>query len=522
MNDSKRDYARAIDALNRGDWATAHEVANQLIPVAPRHGGVHFVAGVAALQLERLPEGLRLLQRAVHLSPGRADYAAQFARALAMARLTRESLVAADAARALQPDDPVTLDTLAVVYTQANEHAKAIELFERAARRMPERATYRFNLATSRTFNGELDAAEREYEACLALDPGYWKAHLALAQLRKAMPGRDHVPRLRALLATAASADARMYLNLALAKELEDLGDYPGAFAHLTAGKAAGGEGRGYASARDAGVFAALEQAFPVAIDGIDGDPSKQPIFVLGMPRSGTTLVDRILSSHPQVHSAGELQNFGVVLKRMSGSRTHDLLDPDTVERAADIDPRALGAAYVASTRPATADKPRFVDKLPHNFLYAGHIARALPNARIVLLRRNPLDTCLGNFRQLFAQTSPYYDYSFDLLDTGRYYMMFDRLVRHWQRVLPGRIFELQYEGLVDDQEGQTRRLLEHCGLPWDPACLQFDRNAAPVATASAVQVREPLHRDALERWRRYGAALDPLRALLEAGGTNA
>lgn len=519
MNDPKRDYARAIDALNRGEWATAHELANRLIPMAPGHGGVHFVAGVAALQLERLPEGLRLLQRAVHLSPGRADYAAQFARALAMARLSRESLVAADAARALQPDDPVTLDTLAVVYTQANEHGKAIELFERAAQRMPQRATYRFNLGTSRTFNGELDAAEREYEACIALDPDYWKAHLALAQLRKAVPGRNHLARLRTLLSTATSADARLYLNLALAKELEDLGDYPAAFAHLVAGKAAGGEGRGYASARDAVVFEALERAFPASPAHEGGAPSTQPIFVLGMPRSGTTLVDRILSSHPQVHSAGELQNFGVLLKRMSGSRTPELLDPDTIRRAAGIDPGALGAAYVASTRPATADTPRFVDKLPHNFLYVGHIARALPNARIILLRRNPMDTCLGNFRQLFAQTSPYYDYSFDLLDTGRYWLMFDRLVRHWQAVLPGRLLEVRYEDLVDDQEGQTRRLLSHCDLPWDPACLQFERNVAPVATASAVQVREPLHRDALDRWRRYGPALDGLRTLLEAGG---
>lgn len=512
-------YARAVDALNRGDWAQASALAESLLPNIPPHAGVHFVAGVAALQMQRLQEGIRHLQRAVHHNPQRPDYAAQFARALAMARLTRESVVAADAALAMDPQDAATLDTLAVVYTQANEHAKAAPLFELAVRRAPGRAVGHFNLATSLTFIGQIGRAEAEYEACIAADPRFWKAHLALAQLRKATPEHNHLDRLRGLLERADGSEARMYLNLALAKELEDLGDYPRAFSHLVAGKAAGGEGRGYASARDDALFDAIRALFPGPIDASHGDPDPAPIFVVGMPRSGTTLVDRILSSHPQVHSAGELQNFGVVLKRLSGSPTPELLDAETLRRGAAVEPRRLGEAYVASTRPGTAVKPRFVDKLPHNFLYLGHIARALPNARIVCLRRHPMDTCLGNFRQLFAQTSPYYDYSFDLLDTGRYYLQFDALMRHWQQVLPGRVLELHYEALVDDQEGQTRRLLAHCGLDWDPGCLHFSDNAAPVATASAVQVREPLHRRALARWKRYGSALDELRALLEDAG---
>lgn len=512
-------YARAVEALNRNDWAGAWNLAERLLRQAPSHAGVHFVAGVAALQMQRLPAALPLLQGAVRLNPGRADYKAQWARALAAVRQLREATEVADEASAMVIDDPFTLDTLGVIYTQANAHQKAAGMFRRAVGLRPDVASFRFNLATSLTFSGDTASAASEYEACIACDPRYWKAHLALAQLAKQHEDRNHVARLRELLARAGDdSTARMYLSLALAKELEDLGGLAESFEHLKAGKAAGRATRGYSFARDEDLFAALHEA--TSTRGSDrGHDSEEPIFVIGMPRTGTTLVDRILSSHPLVSSAGELPNFGTVLKRLSGSSTSALLDRDTAMRSRDLDWARAGATYIASTRPITGHSPRFVDKLPHNFLYAGFIAAALPNARIVCLRRNPMDTCLSNFRQLFTLASPYYDYSFDLLDTGRYYLLFDQLMTHWRNILPGRVLEVDYEGLVDAQEGATRRLLEFCGLPWDAACLRFERNEAPVSTASAVQVREPLYRSAVGRWKRYEAQLSGLRDLLEAGG---
>jgi tetratricopeptide (TPR) repeat protein len=521
MNDPASLYRQAVEALNRGSWGSAFDLATRVLPVVPDHAGVHFVLGVAALQMNRMPVALRHLQRAVKLNPARPDYGAQLARALATGHLLREAVAAADAATAGAPEDALTLDTLGVVYTQANEHAKAAAVFRRAAERMPERASFRFNLATSLMFAGELDRAEAEYEACLSRDPAYWKAHLALSQLRRQTSQSNHLERLQKLLSEAGGDDGQMYVNLALSKEYEDLGDYASAFTHLSAGKAAGRTGRAYSPARDEEIFAALEQAFASAAeDPGNACDSAEPIFVVGMPRTGTTLVDRIISSHPRVHSAGELSNFGVLLKRMSGSRTRNLLDPDTVTRAAAVaDWSSLGRAYVASTRPGTGHVPHFVDKLPHNFLYLGFIARALPNARIICLRRDPMDTCLSNFRQLFEQNSPYYDYSFDLLDTGRYYLGFDRLMAHWQRVLPGRILEVRYEDIVEDQEASTRMLLQFCGLPWDDTCLAFERNQAPVATASVVQVREPLYRSAMQRWKRYDEQLGALKALLAGAG---
>lgn len=515
-------YQAAVEALNRGDWRQAAELAHRLLQHLPGHAGVQFVAGVAAMNLQQMPQSLQHLQHAVRLNPARADYAAQLAKVLSDGSMLREALLVADAAVTAGPADAMTADTLGVVFTRANEHGKAVAMFSRAVELFPQHATFRFNLATSLTFAGRLEEAEREYEACLSRNPHYWKAHLALAKLRKTRPDNHHLVRLRGLLAAMPAADwnGLMYVNLALAAELEDLHQDAEAFKHLVAGKQIGGRGRAGSSTRDTAVFEALRAAFPNRIpQELIGSDNAEPIFIVGMPRSGTTLVDRILSSHSLVHSAGELQNFGVILKRASASTTPELLDVDCIRRASQLPWKQLGDAYVASTRPGTGHTPRFIDKLPHNFLYLGHIARALPQARIVCMRRNPMDTCLGNFRQLFAQSTSYYDYSFDLLDTGRYYLQFDALMQHWQEVLPGRILEVHYEALVDTPDATVQALLAHCGLPWEDACLHFHDNAAPVATASAVQVREPLHRGALQRWKRFEAELQPLRELLEQGG---
>lgn len=513
-------YNEAIAALNRRDWASAQSLAAQVGRRVPGHAGVHFIAGVAALELQQLQTALQHLQRACQLMPERSDYLAHLARGLAMSRRFREARAAADAAAAMSPSDPPTLDALGVVYTQLNAHEQAAVFFRRVVQLLPGRANHRFNLAMSLTTMGEIAAAEREHEACIGIEPRHWKAHLALAQLRPQTSERNHLERLRALLdGHGQEPGAALYLNLALAKELEDIGEYRHAFRHLVAGKSSHRRQSGYTAERDRLLFEALAAGVPSALPGRDGHGSSEPIFVIGMPRSGTTLVERILSSHSQVQSCGELQNFSVQLKHASGSRTRDVIDLDTVRRAQGLDWAALGRGYVESTRPATGQLPRFVDKLPHNFLYAGYIARALPNAAIICLRRNPLDTCLGNFRQLFALSSPYYEYSYDLLETGRYYVEFERLMRHWDEVLPGRILQLDYESLVNDQEAATRRLLGFCGLPWEDACMHFEENAAAVATASATQVREGMNRSYQGRWRKYADELAGLRTLLEDSG---
>ncbi|GAB2583588.1 sulfotransferase [Dyella jejuensis] len=513
--------ARLIHAFNRNDWPVVQKLAVQLLPLAPGQAMAPFMAGVAHMQLQQLEQAAGFLEQAMQLEPSRADFAAQYAKALALMGRMSEARRIADCALALSPADPFTLDTLGVVYIETHMHERALQVFRREVAMAPDRPLARFNLAYAHIAMGDDDAAERELEHCVRLEPRHWIAHWRLASLRRQAAERNHIERLRGLLARyPADPGAQLYLNLALAKEYEDLGDYPVAFEHYCRGKQVGRESRRGTAQRDAGIIERLVQSFP-AISGLpaSGVQDSAPIFIIGMPRTGTTLLDRILSSHPQVHSAGELREFPSTLQRLSGSRMPVLMDPQLPSLVRAMDWRLLGETYLAATREHAQHAPHFIDKLPHNFLYAGFIARALPNAKIVCLRRNPLDTCLGNFRHLFEQQSSYYAYSFDLLDTGRYYAGFDRLMAHWQRVFPGRIFELHYESLVDSQESATRQLLDFLGLPWNDACMQSERNAAPVNTPNAWQVRAPVYRSALGRWKHYETQLSPLRDLFASSG---
>lgn len=516
----KRLYADSIGRLNHGDWPGAALIAKRLMSQVHDHAGLQFIAGVAAMGMRQLGPAIAHLREAVRLNPQRQDYLAQLARAYAGAGDLRAAHESAAHALQLEAQDALSLDTVGVVLTQANAHALAAKAFEAAVERAPGRANYHYNLATSLMFSGAVERAEREYEACIGLEPRFWKAHLARAQLRRQTMDNNHLSLLRELLGQhEADPAAAVYLNLAISRELEDLGDYTVSFEHLIAGKAVLAARHGYESSRDEELFDAIASTFENLPPHAPGFESAEPIFVVGMPRSGTTLVERILCSHAHVHSAGELNNFPLQTKRVSGSTTRSMLDKDVLARTSGMDWHALGNAYVASTRPGTGHTPRFVDKLPHNFQYVGHILHALPNARIVCLRRDPMDTCIGNFRQLFALESPFYDYSFDILDVGRYFILFDRLMKRWAEMFPGRVLELHYEQLVADQKGVTRELLAHCGLPWDDACLNFHQNKEPSATASAVQVRAPLHAGFQGRWRKYGVSLDPLRELLSQAG---
>lgn len=510
---------RARAALNRGDFPAAVAAAQALAKTEPGDPVGYFLLGLVAAETGRIGEAVPLLEAAVQRGP-EAEHLAQLARSLIMLRRDGEAADAARRALGLAPADTMTLDTIGCVLARVGDHEGSVAPFEQAVAAAPDNLDYRYNLAAACGFTGRVDAAHAHYEAIVAADPGNARAHYALSILSRQTPEANHVERLERALATTRQPEDALRIQYALAKEQEDLGRSGEAFRHLSAANDAHKRAIRYDFAQDEAIFDALEAAFSAPLPPADGLGDDAPIFIVGMPRTGTTLVDRILSSHPDVASAGELQAMPLAVKQLSGTRSRLVIDAETVRASMAADPHTIGETYMRrASHHRPAGSPRFIDKLPANFLYVGHIARALPRARIVCLRRDPMDTLWSNYKNLFASQSGYYAYSYDIMDTARYYARFDRLMALWERLFPAHVLQLSYEALVADQEGETRRLLEHCHLTWDPACLAFHENKAAVATPSAAQVRRPINADAVARWKAYEAELAPARDWLASQG---
>ncbi|MGH8446856.1 MAG: sulfotransferase [Solimonas sp.] len=509
-------YEAVQRQLRAGRYGEAALACKSLCERFPRFAGGWEAGSFVAQQLGNLPRALDYIERAIALEPGHPLLHLRKARVLLQLSRHDEARRIAQAVETLAAPDAAVLAQLAAFHTAADDHARALPFYREARRLDPGNAGVCFNLAATERFLGHIDEAEQAYEAGLRLKPDHHEARYLRAGLRRQTAERNHIAELETLLAKiGADWQGESQLCYALAKEYEDLGDYARSFEALRRG---GGRRRAnirYDVADDESAIAAIVAHYGPLPDTVTGHPSTEPIFVLGLPRTGTTLVERILSSHPQLSSAGELNNFAIEMTRALQAPGGAPLDKlRMIAASVTMDFAALGERYVASTRPATGHRAHFIDKMPLNYLYCGLIARALPGARIVELVRHPLDTCLSMYKQMFTMAYPF---SYDLDDLGRYYLAYLRLMNHWHRTMPGRILRVRYEDVVADQRAQTQRLLDHCGLAWDDACLAFERNADASTTASAVQVRQKLYSSAVGRWTHYAGFLAPLAERIAA-----
>lgn len=412
-------------------------------------------------------------------------------------------------------DDARLLQHLGEHYTHCGRPAHAARCYRRAAALTPDDPRVLYNLATALIALGQTAEAETLLDRVIQLDPDDHDAWQNRSTLRRQTPESNHTAALFQATRQRLTGPGEVALSYALAKELEDLGEHEASFAWLKRGADRRRSLLSYRVEADVSAMAEIERVFDAALfaSPAPGCDEPGPVFVLGLPRSGTTLVDRIISSHSDVESLGEINDFAFALMRAAGPSR---VKGDLIRRSAGLDPAALGRAYLDSVAGYGRSTPLFIDKTPVNFLYIGLIARALPNARIIHLRRHPMDSGYALYKTLFRMGCPY---SYDLADIAAYQLAHRRLMDHWRAVLPGRVLDVDYEALVTDQETVSRRIIAHCGLDWQDACLRFHENASPAATASAAQVRQPIHANSVGLWRRYADQLEPLRAALAAGG---
>lgn len=507
---------RCIDA---NDLARGLALSSDLNARHPDYAYGWYLASFLMKKARRYAEALGAIERALQLSAVDRYRLHRIKCLFEMGSVT-DARAAAGAIVDRDFDDPLLHSDLGSLLHQLGEHSAALAQYDRALRHDDRNAGHHFNRAAVLRYLGDSEGAEAGFDAAIRINPAEYEAYNGRAHVRSQTRERNHIDELSRVIAGTRGPAGLVQLHFALAKEQEDIGNYDAAFDSLATGAGIKRRHMQYSVETDLQIIAKIGATFgPGMFDGhLQGSGNADPIFIVGMPRTGTTLVERILGSHSAVFSAGELNHFSLTLiplvRQMSAPRRPSRLE--FVEASARVDFRALGEAYIEATRPLRDERPHFIDKLPFNFLYAGLIHLALPNARIVNLQRHPMDTCFAVFKQLFRDAYPF---SYDLDELGQYYIAYHRLMQHWNAVMPGRIHTIRYEALVADVESESRRLLDYCGLPWEDQCLRFHENRQASTTASALQVRQPVYASSVGKWRHYERQLSALQRRLEDAG---
>jgi tetratricopeptide (TPR) repeat protein len=519
---SSRDDPRlrqAAIAMNRNDIPQAERLLKAHLHEKPTDvPAIRMLAEVAA-RLGRDEDAQNLLERCLELAP---DFLpARYNLAIILHRRNDAGRALAEIERLLaaDPRHPGYRNLAAVILSRVGEYGRSSRMYEELLREYPGNSKVWLSYGHVLKTEGRQDECVAAYRRAIEREPGFGEAFWSLANLKTFRFTEADLAAMRAGVDDpAVSVENRVHLHFALGKALEDAADYAASFGHYARGNALHREHNRYDADVNARrverMTATFTREFFAAHPG-GGCPDPSPIFIVGMPRAGSTLLEQILSSHPAVEGTTELPDMITMAREL-----RDLAESDAIGAYAEVlaamNPaalRELGERYLERTRVhRKTNRPHFIDKMPNNFLHVAMIHLALPNARIIDARRHPLACCFSNFKQHYARGQRF---SYDLADMGRYYRDYLRLMAHFDAVLPGRIHRVHYERLVEDTEAEVRRLLDHCGLPFDPACLRFFENERPVRTASSEQVRQPIYREGVDQWRHFEPWLDPLKEAL-------
>lgn len=506
-----------FDALAEGNWQRAGELCSAVLAEAPDMPRAHFLAARIALYQADRETALRALETTVRLNDRHAAAWANLAWLYATdGRLRRADSCLKNAALT-ERGNAATRDLIGRVFRLVGNLEASLDWHRKAVAADAGHVPFLVNYANACIYTGDIEAALEVLDLCLQRAPDNAQVHWLVSRARRA-ESASHIASMQALLERVTDTRDTAYLAYAIGKEYEDLDKPAEAFAAWSQGAGARRETVAWDEQADVRLFAAAEETFTA--DWLDEHRSDcfdaTPIFILGMPRTGSTLLDRMLDAHPVVTSAGELRHFGFAVRHISGHHEPRQFTADLLRAAAAADSGAIGEAYVESIAPLKGDAVHVIDKLPSNFFYLPLILAALPNARILHVRRNSADTCLAIFKQLFADA---YLYSYDLEELARHYVRYHRLMDTWRERFRGQFVDVDYEALVSDPEGTLRPVLHFIGLSWNPVCLEYFKGAARSSTASAVQVQEAPHRRSIGLWKRHEQALQPALGILAEAG---
>ena len=516
MNPDDVDTAPNMDRLGAspGIHEQALENCNKTLASRPGDPTALNNRGVALIDLKRPAEALASFDLALASKAAFAEAHNNRGNALKDLGRAAEALESHDRALALAPNYAEALNNRGNALTELGRPEEALASYDRALALKPDYVAAHENRGILLTEIGRFDEASQAIEKAIALAPTRVHSYYSLTQSKRLTVGDPNIKAMEDLARDVQSlaVDEQIELHFALGKALADTEEHLKSFRHLLLGNALKRSQIEYDESATLEVFEGMPAAFSEEMvrsaAGL-GDPSTVPIFIVGMPRSGTTLVEQILASHPKVFGAGETDEFANVLAAADEDIEDAPLSPEEAALSWARRLRKLGKAYVTRTRALAPKAARITDKTLENFRIVGLIHLALPNARIIHARRDPLDTCLSCFSRQFVGRLPY---TYDLAELGRHYRAYETLMSHWRSVIPPRtLLDVQYEDVITDIEGQGRRIVAHCGLEWDRRCLDFHMTERAVRTASATQVRRPIYNSSVGRWRAYESVLQPL-----------
>ena len=518
----KPDFAEAHNNFGsvlkeQGKLTEAIACCQQALTLKPDFAEAHNNLANMLKEQGRLAEAISAYQAAIRYKP---DYANAYFNLADLLLDQGELQVAIECYRQvlrLLPENAEAWSRLGAALRLHQRLAEAIEAFRTALQIKPDYPDAHNNLGLVHAALGDLEAATACYRKAIELDPDYAPAYENLAKSRRYGPADgDEIAHLQALVdSPELSESAQVSLHFALGKMLDDCGMFDEAFGHYRTANCLNHKTKNFCRERCIARASENVKTFTSHFFEqcqISGHPSELPVFIVGMPRSGTTLVEQIIASHPQVFGADELPHIEVIAATLPGRLQTDHPYPQC---ATLIDPplaRSLADSYLEKLRAIGGDAERVSDKMPRNFFYLGLIALMFPRARIIHCRRDPMDVCLSIYFRRFAYG---HGYAYDLTDIAVHYRQYQRLMQHWHEVLPLEICDVQYEELVANQASESRRLIDYCGLPWDDRCLEYYENDRPVQSMSNWQVRQPIYTDSIQRWKHYEKHLDELKEML-------